>query len=71
MVIDSTDYLGATDPSEKDEVAIINTDTADADADQLVELPRADDCASSSTPSLRFPLNPILTDDMILSQMTP
>ncbi|MBE3048367.1 hypothetical protein IMZ48_38860 [Candidatus Bathyarchaeota archaeon] len=47
MVIDSTDYLGATDPSEKDEVAIINTDTPDAETDQLVELPRADDCASS------------------------
>ena len=50
MVIDSADYLGATDPSEKDEVAIINTDTADADADQLVELPRADDCASPHIP---------------------
>lgn len=45
MVIDSADYLGATDLSEKDEVAIINTDTADAEADQLVEAPRADDCS--------------------------
>lgn len=54
MVIDSADYLGATDPSEKDEVAIINTDTADAEADQLVELPRADDCASPDIPLLCF-----------------
>lgn len=50
MVIDSNDYLGATDPSEKDEVAIINTDTADAETDQLVEAPRADDRASPHMP---------------------
>lgn len=50
MVIDSNDYLGATDPSEKDEVAIINTDTADAETDQLVEAPRADDRAFPHMP---------------------
>ena len=60
MVIDSTDYLGATDPSEKDEVAIINTDTADAETDQLVEAPRADDCASPHMPCTSS-LGPILT----------
>lgn len=48
-MIDSGDYLGATDLSEKDEVAIINTDTAD-EADQIVELPRADDRTSTARP---------------------
>lgn len=56
MMIDSGDYLGATDLSEKDEVAIINTDTAD-DTDQLVELPRADDRTSTACPA-SIPPNP-------------
>ena len=50
MMVDSGDYLGATDLSEKDEVAIINTDTAD-EADQIVELPRADDRTSTACPA--------------------
>jgi len=50
MMIDSDDYVGIN-TSEKDDVAIINTDMPDAEADQLHDLPTADDC----TPPLPLP----------------
>lgn len=49
MMLDSTDFVGAPDLSEKDEVTLINTDTADIEIDQLHDLPRADDCTSFHT----------------------
>ncbi|CAI4211320.1 unnamed protein product [Parascedosporium putredinis] len=42
-MIDSDDYVGIN-TSEKDDVAIINTDMPDAEAEQLHDLPTADDC---------------------------
>lgn len=56
MIIDSSDYLGATDDPllEKDDVAIINTDTPDNETDQLPDPPRADDCTSPHVPATPF-----------------
>jgi hypothetical protein len=52
MMLDSSDFVGATDLSEKDDVAFISAETTDIETDQLHELPRADDCMSTPTVSL-------------------
>ncbi|SPN97218.1 probable ubiquitin-specific processing protease 21 [Cephalotrichum gorgonifer] len=43
MVLDTNDYVGVADPLEKDDIAIISTNTPDTETDQLPEPPRADD----------------------------
>ena len=48
MVVDTDDYVDDTTMQEKDEVAIINPDTLDAEADQLQDLPLANDCTSET-----------------------
>lgn len=51
MVVDTDDYVGITNASEKDSVAIINPDGLEqGDSDQqLQDLPLANDCMSCST----------------------
>lgn len=44
MVVDTGDYVGMDDISEKDPVAIINPDDLDQDEDHLQDLPVANDC---------------------------
>lgn len=43
MVVDTDDYVGVADVSEKEPIAIINPDNLDTDADQLQDLPLATD----------------------------
>jgi ubiquitin carboxyl-terminal hydrolase 7 len=45
MVVDTDDYVGAPELTEKEPVAIINPDNLDNDVDQLQDLPLATDCA--------------------------
>jgi len=62
MMLDSDDYVGVAHPSEKDQIAIINTDTPDAEVDQLQDLPTADDCTlhrTTSYPSIPSSSNPL------------
>jgi hypothetical protein len=44
MVVDTPDYDGFDDMSEKEPVAIISPDPADMDTDPLQDLPLATDC---------------------------
>lgn len=43
MVVDSGDYVGVANEPDKEPVAIINPDSTDGEADQLQDLPMADD----------------------------
>ena len=53
MVVDADDYVGVTDASEKDPVAIISPDSVEhGETDQqLQDLPMANDRMSSLSPS--------------------
>lgn len=53
MVVDTDDYVGVPNLSEKDPVAIINPDNIDEDTEHLQDLPMADDRTSPRTPSCR------------------
>jgi hypothetical protein len=44
MVVDTPDYDGFDDMSEKEPIAIISPDPADMDTDRLQDLPLATDC---------------------------
>lgn len=48
MVVDTGDYVGVANEPDKDPVAIINPDSSETEADQLHDLPAADDRASPS-----------------------
>lgn len=52
MVMDTGDYVGVDNDPEKDPVAIINPDNLEQEAEQLQDLPLANDRAS--TPPLRL-----------------
>lgn len=43
MVVDSGDYVGVANEPDKEPVAIINPDSTDGEADQLQDLPMAND----------------------------
>jgi ubiquitin carboxyl-terminal hydrolase 7 len=45
MEVDTAEYVGDPNIDEKDPVAIINPDNLDQEADQLQDLPLANDCA--------------------------
>lgn len=45
MVVDTGDYLDVDNDPERDPVAIISPENLDQEADQLQDLPVADDCA--------------------------
>jgi ubiquitin carboxyl-terminal hydrolase 7 len=41
MVVDTDDYVGTPNAPEQDQVAIINPDNLDNEAEQLLDLPKA------------------------------
>lgn len=54
MVVDTEDYVGVANEPDKDPVAIINPDSPDGSADQLQDLPMANDRASLQAASLTY-----------------
>lgn len=55
MIMDTDDYVGVANEPDKSPVAIINPDnTEQAEADQLQDGPRADDCAYSSPTIIQY-----------------
>lgn len=54
MVMDTDDYVGVANEPDKDPVAII-PETLDQEADQLQDLPMANDRASPYPSPLQFP----------------
>lgn len=56
MEVDTAEYVDDSNIMEKEPVAIINPDNLDQEADQLQDLPMANDCTFSS--GARGPAHP-------------